>query len=335
MVVQDAIRRGIEVTVFHRGVSGLKPLAGVRVVLGDRENVADLQRLARLGPWDAVVDVAGSVPAVVGRSAGILADVAARYVFVSTISAYRDWPHHPVDETSPLWDGDPDLDPGTRAWDPDAYGPLKVGCELACRRAFDADRLLILRPHVVLGRYEYVGRLPWWLGRMRRGGQVRAPAPVRAIQPVDVRDLSRFLLDGIGRRGHGDFNVAAPCHAATYGQLLDECRRTVAEDAVEPAELVWVDEDWLVAQGVTQWTELPLWRHAGAPWGMNVDRAQAVGLRTRPLAETVGDTWSWLIGGGQPIAHERTAQHGMDPAREAALIARWHGSCPDRATRSS
>ncbi|MEU7695228.1 MULTISPECIES: hypothetical protein [Microbispora] len=37
-----------------------------------------------------------------------------RYVVMSTISAYRDWPHRPVDETSPLWDGDLDLDPGTR-----------------------------------------------------------------------------------------------------------------------------------------------------------------------------------------------------------------------------
>jgi 2'-hydroxyisoflavone reductase len=309
------------VTVFHRGLSGAPP-AGVRVIRGDRENVDDLRRLARQGPWDVVVDVAGSVPAVVSASAKILADVAERSVFVSTISAYRDWPHAPVDEGSALWDGDPDLDPGTRAWDPDAYGPLKVGCEDACRRAFGDERLLILRPHVVLGRYEYVGRLPWWLGRMRRDGRVLAPAPDRAIQPVDVRDLSRFLLDQVEAGARGVFNVAAPPGGETYGDMMRACSQVVADDSVEPAELVWVDEDWLVAQGVTQWTELPLWRNAAAPWGMNVDRAVAAGLRTRPLAETVLDAWEWLVGGGQPVAHERFAEHGIAPEREAALIER-------------
>jgi len=105
--------------------------------------------------------------------------------------------------------------------------------------------------------------------------------------------------------------------------MLRACSQVAAGDAVEPAELVWVDEDWLVAQGVTQWTELPLWRNAAAPWGMNVNRAVAAGLRTRPWTETVLDTWKWLVGGGQPVAHERFAEHGIAPEREAALIERW------------
>jgi len=209
VVVEDALRRGLKVTVFNRGRSGAVP-SGADVIHGDRENVADLQRLAGHGPWDVLIDVSGSVPAVVHRSTRALAGVVDRCVFVSTISAYRDWPHAPVSEASSLWEGDPVFDPGTRAWDPDAYGPLKVGCELACRDAFGDERLLTLRPHVVLGRYEYVGRLPWWLDRMRRGGRVLVPAPDRSIQPVDVRDLAQFLLDQVARGAQGVFNVAAP-----------------------------------------------------------------------------------------------------------------------------
>jgi 2'-hydroxyisoflavone reductase len=162
-VVADAVGRGHEVTVFNRGTSEAVLPDGVWHVTGDREVLADLRALARRGPWDVVIDVAGSVPAVVQRSARVLADVAERCVFISTVSAYRDWPHAPVDETSPLWAGDPDADPGTRRWDPDAYGPLKVGCENACLGAFGERRLLTLRRQVVLGPYEYVGRLPWWL----------------------------------------------------------------------------------------------------------------------------------------------------------------------------
>ncbi len=258
----------------------------------------------------------------------ILADIAERCVFVSTISAYRDWPHAPVDEASALWDGDPDFDPGTRRWDPDAYGPLKVGCEIACQNAFGSARLLVLRPHVVLGRYEYVGRLPWWLGRMRRGGQVLAPAPDRGIQPVDVRDLSRFLLDQVERGGHGVFNVAAPPGIHTYGDMLRACIHETANIAERPAQIVWVDEKWLVREGVTQWTELPLWRDAAAPWGMNTGWAETAGLRCRPLAETVHDTWMWLRDGGRPVRHERFAEQGIDPGKEAALIGRWRAAHP-------
>jgi nucleoside-diphosphate-sugar epimerase len=334
VVVDDAVRRGHQVTVFNRGRSPAPVPAGVRRVLGDREDAQDLRRLAGHGPWDALVDVSGSVPAVVRRSAEILTDVAGHCAFVSTISAYRDWPHAPVDEFSPLWDGDPDLDPGTRRWDPDAYGPLKVGCEIACREAFGDGRLLVLRPHVVLGRYEYVGRLPWWLARMRRGGQVLAPAPDRGIQPADVRDLAAFLLDQVERAVTGGFNVAPRPDAATYGDMLHACVEATDEPARRPVELVWADEDWLVEQGVTQWTELPLWRNAAAPWGMNVDRALAAGLRCRPLSETVADTWAWLNAGGRGVDHERSAEHGMAPAREAALIGRWLAQ-PARPTSAS
>jgi 2'-hydroxyisoflavone reductase len=321
-MVIEARRRRWEITVFNRGRSGNTP-DGVRLVHGDRERGPDVTRLAATGPWDVVIDVAGSIPAVVRDSARLLADAVGRYVFISTISAYRDWPYQPVSEDSPLWDGDADYDPGTRTWDPDAYGPLKVGCEIALREKFGVDRLLIVRPHVVLGPDEYVGRLPWWLSRMRRGGQVIAPGPNRGIQPIDVRDLCRFVLDQVTHGVHGVFNVAAPVGRETYGDMLTACVDAVAGVADRPVELIWVDEDWLVDKGVVQWTELPLWRNAPAPWEMDVSRALRAGLASRPLAATVLDTWSWLRHGGQPVEHERSAQHGINAAKERQLLAEW------------
>ncbi|WP_262401608.1 NAD-dependent epimerase/dehydratase family protein [Actinomadura sp. CNU-125] len=181
-IVSAAISQGAEVTVFNRGRSGCV-LPGVDFVQGDWENQEDLSRLAEHGPWDAVLDVAGSVPAVVRDVARALVPVTGRYAFMSTISAYRDWPYEPVSEASPVWAADPDHDPGTRQWDPDAYGPLKAGCETAIQREF-GDEVLTIRPHVVLGPYEYVGRLPWWLRRTARGGRVLARRrPNEAFSP--------------------------------------------------------------------------------------------------------------------------------------------------------
>ena len=321
-VVAEAVRRGWDVTTFSRGLTGSLP-DGAAAIVGDRERRQDLERLAAGREWDAVVDVSGSVPRLVRDSAAILSGVTGRYAFVSTISAYRDWPHENVTEDSPLWKGDPDEDPGVRDWDPDAYGPLKVGCELAVASAFDDASRLILRPHVVLGPYEYVGRLAWWLTRMRRGGVVLAPAPDRAIQPIDGRDFATFALDLVERGTSGTYNVAGLPGQTTYGDLLRACADVVADAAEQPARLEWVDEDWLVERGVVQWTELPLWRNAKAPWGMDVRKAVAAGLSCRPIRTTVADTWAWLHEGGRPVPHERFAEHGMDPAKEAELLRDW------------
>lgn len=320
-LVANATRRGWEVTVFNRGRSA-GPVVEGRLVRGDWERAEDLVGLAGHGPWDVVLDAAGAVPALVGNAARALTSSVERYVFISTISVYREWPYWPVDESSPLWEGDPDLDPGTRRWDPDAYGPLKVGCELAIQREF-TDRTLFIRPHVILGPGEYVGRLPWWLRRIDRGGQVLAPAPAdRSIQPVDVRDVARFTLDMIEKGATGVYNVAAPIGRETYGGMLQACRDATGSGA----EFIWVDESWLSRRRVLEWTEIPIWRTLPTAWAMNTERAQAAGLACRPLRQTVTDTWQWLQAGGVPVEHERFAEHGLSPEREAELLRDWQVS---------
>jgi len=284
---------------------------------------ADLRALGDSGWWDIVVDISGKIPAAVRRSASALANVTDRYVSVSTVRAYRDWPDVPIDEDSPILDADHGFDPGRQAGNPGSYGQLKAGCELACREVYGNDRLLILRLHEIIGQHEDSGPLLWWLRRMRRGGQVLVPAPDRAIQPIDVSDVARFMVDLIEQRTTGVFNVAAPVEGSTLGAMVRACGEVTAGDAVATPELVWVDEDWLVEQGVRTRTELPLWLDGSAPWDVNVDRAVAAGLRTRPLADTVASTWR-LAPGVRAADHPRMAQYGIDPVREATILARWH-----------
>ncbi|MBE3015855.1 hypothetical protein IL992_42835 [Microbispora sp. NEAU-D428] len=198
--------------------------------------------------------MAGAVPALVRDAPRALAGSVDRYAFISTISAYRDWPYRAVDESSPCGTATPISTPAPAGrWDPDAYGPLKVGCELAIRREF-GDNTLFIRPHVILGPGEYVGRLPWWLRRLVRGGRVLAPAPPdRAIHPVDVRDVARFTLDLIERQATGVCDVATPIGRETYGGMLQACKQATGSTA----EFVWVEESWLAERGVLEWTEIP------------------------------------------------------------------------------
>jgi 2'-hydroxyisoflavone reductase len=320
-IVEEALGRAHEVTTFNRGQTGVDP-PGVEAVRGDRESTADLHRLVAWRSWDVVVDTSGYVPRVVGDAAQALVGRAERYVFFSTISVYPDWPAKGVSEASPVYECSPDVG-GSAAdeanWSAAQYGAYKAGCERAVIEVF-GGRALVLRPGVILGPHENVGRLTWWLGRMARGGRVLGPGnPDRAIQPIDMRDVARFALDLAEAGRAGPFNLAAPKGHATFGSMLADCAHATSVDG----EVVWVDDQFLVEHGVRQWTEIPLWRVHEGTWDVDTTTATAAGLTCRPLAETVRDTWAWMGGDDGPAPYGRQAQHGLSPERERQLLDLW------------
>ncbi|MEV7035733.1 NAD-dependent epimerase/dehydratase family protein [Streptomyces sp. NPDC093272] len=320
-IVEGALTRGWEVTTFNRGRSG-RDADGVEAIHGDRTSRVDLMRLAELGTWDAVIDTSSSElpPRDVLAAATTLRPVARRWVHISTVSVYEGWPHQPLTDASPLLDCPSDADESYGYTGPDGspthYGFQKAGGERAVAEVFDTAAVL-LRPGVILGPGEYVGRLPWWLERAKRGGRILAPAPAeQRIQPVDVRDVARFALDQAVSSSGGGFNVAHP-EGITFRGFLEACLAETG-DAGAP---VWVDPEVLIDRGVKQWTELPLWRtHAGV-WAVDSSRAAAAGLRCRPLADTIRETWRWWAGDGRPVDHPRWAEHGIAPEKEAKILA--------------
>ncbi len=226
-IAEQALGRGWKVSTFSRGRSG-SDVEGVRAVRGDRTVVDDLKRLAAAGPWDAVIDTSSAdfAPYRILAGARALEPVAGRYVYVSTVNAYRGWPNESLTEASPLLDAPPDAgDEYGRELSPAAYyGVQKAGSERAVSTSFGEERTAILRPGVILGPGEYVGRLPWWLRRARLGGSILAPGdPHRSIQPVDVRDVAAFALDQAAAQAGGASSSAVgrpkmPSRIAGAGQ---------------------------------------------------------------------------------------------------------------------
>jgi 2'-hydroxyisoflavone reductase len=318
-VAEAAVSQQSDVTIFRRGrsESGADP-AHVGTVRGDYADPRDVARLADHGPFDLVVDNIAFTPCETLAVARALEPVTGRYVLVSSVSAYQGWPTEPLTEVSPTLDCAPDAgpepgydgDPG-----PSTYGFGKAGCERAVLQTFGADRTVILRPGVILGPGEYVGRTAWWLGRMRRGGEVVAPdSPGQPIQPVDVRDVAAFALSAPA----GVFNVTAP-GTDTMADFIAACAKHAP--APEGTTVHWVHPETLIAHGVRQWTELPLWRTYPGAWAVDASVARAAGLVTRPIAETVRDTAEWLASGGELVASDRAAELGLAPAKEAAILA--------------
>lgn len=314
-LADEALRRGHTVTTFTRGLSGAG-VPGVEEVHGDRERSADLQRLVQGRSWDLVLDTSGYVPRVVLAAARALSGHAAAYAFVSTISALNGFPGRPGDDDSGLWPCAADAGP-----EDGDYGVLKAGCERAVQEGFTGSTLII-QPGLILGPHENIARLPWWLTRISHGGRVLAPGrPQTPMQFIDARDIAVFTLDQAEAGAADRFIVTGPAGNTTYGEWLNLCARVTGSGA----EFVWVDERFLLAQGVRPFVELPLWapesQETANFWTASTEKAVLAGLRSRPVAETVADTWAWLR--EIPEAERNYGGHGIDPGKEGAILAAW------------
>jgi 2'-hydroxyisoflavone reductase len=280
--VARALASGHELTLFNRGVTnpGLFPEA--EHIHGDRDGgLAPLRDRA----WDVAVDTCGYVPRVVGDSARMLAEAVEHYTFVSTLSVHPDDVPPGADEDAPLFDPPGE---GVEEITDDTYGPLKVACERVVAASF-RDRALIVRPGLIVGPDDPTDRFTYWVRRVAEGGEVLAPAPPEdPVQFIDVRDLAAFMLDHVEARTAGIFSAVAP--PVPLGVLLAAARDAAGSDA----SFTWAPSDFLLAQGVAPWSDLPMWM-PGYPGynAFDAGRAVAAGMTFRTTAETVVDTLTW------------------------------------------
>ena len=314
-VVADAVARGWDVTALNRGVSGSLP-AGAARRTADRTDAEALRSALGDDTWDLVVDTWSGAPRVVRDAADLLAGRAGRYGYVSTRSVYVWPPALGGNENDPVVDADPD-------GDVQDYAADKRGGELAVLRAFGEERVLLARAGLILGPYEDIGRLPWWLDRISRGGRVVAPGePSRPLQYVDARDLATWMLDALAGGVSGPVDVVSRPGHTTIGDLLTACISATASDA----ELVWVPEEVLAEEGVEPWTQLPCWvPSTGELAGLmasDTSRAAETGLTCRPAEETVSDTWAWIREDGMPPVRPDRPRSGLPADLEQAVLAR-------------
>lgn len=321
-VVEAALARGDEVTIFTRGRHADDLPAEVERLRGDRDG--DLGALTGR-EWDAVVDTSGYFPRIVRASAKLLAGRVGHCTFVSSASVYADTSRPGTNERAPVHE----LAPGTpeELSSPEAYGGFKALSERAAEETLPG-RVLSVRAGLVAGPHDPTNRFTYWVTRLARGGDVLAPEPRdQPVQLVDARDLAAWILDAAARGEHGVFNATGPERPLTLETALDEIR-----DAVNPeARLVWVAERFLLDAGVEPWQELPLWLAPGANpaeagfLAIDASKAIAAGLRFRPLAETARDTLAWTRS-VQPQAKDvglATGPAGLAPERERALLGAW------------
>jgi 2'-hydroxyisoflavone reductase len=325
-LVEAAQSRGHEVTLFNRGRHNSELFPEVEKLRGDRRENLDALRGRS---WDAVIDTCGFTPGTVRASAQLLAERVAHYTFISSISVYASFPLDGFDEeqltgtiTDKLAAEAEHFDIGDRATAisyGELYGPLKARSEKAVTDVLP-DRSLIIRPGLVVGPHDYTDRFTYWPARVARGGEVLAPGrPRRPVRVIDARDLADWNIRMAEAQQTGIFN-AGGADGLTMEGLLDECKAVSRSDA----HFNWASEEFLKAQGVGAWVELPLWlpeEYNGVIMARN-DRAIAAGLTFRPLADTIRDTLDWVA--GLPADYEWRA--GLKHEHEQEILRAWRES---------
>jgi len=259
-----------------------------------------------------VVDTSCQTRAAAENAAAAL-DKVRGYAFVSSLNAYANWPPGPL--------GPEDAE-STWTTDDDEYGPIKAFAERTIGAAV-GDGFLTARAGLIIGPHDPIHRLGWWLDRIARGGRVVVPDALdQPIATVDARDLAAWLVGSAERGLSGAVNATGPVGMTTLGGLLDLCREVTGSDA----QWVPVAEEELLSAGVEPWVHLPLWLPADVArtaWDVDTTRARELGLRSRPLVETVGDTWAWQSTHDRPPlpAGAHRTEPGLPPDLEATLLA--------------
>lgn len=248
--------------------------------------------------WDVVIDNHTRLPQWIRNIAPVLST--AHYIFISTVSVYRDSRVPGMDETYPVRTDD-------------SYGGRKALAEGEVLEAF-GDHATIVRPGLIAGPGDDTDRFTYWPVRIARGGEVLAPGhPTDRVQIIDVRDVMEWTIRLAETKTLGTFNAVGPSMA--MGDMLETIRETLGSDA----RFTWVPASFLAKHHVMPWSDMPAWippddgERAGVGQRSNA-RAVAAGLTFRPLADTV-----------RALDRRTNLRAGLTAEREAEVLAAWKG----------
>lgn len=287
-LTKDLLNRGHDVTLFHRGKTNPKILPEAKRIFGDREK--DLEKLGDQ-LWDVAIDICGYDPKHVEKSVNYLKSKTNKYVFISSVSAYKPTIKIGIDERAPLQEEE-DIGDEIPWWGGN-YGRNKVICEKIVLESFGKENTLIIRPGAVIGPYDNNNFFTYWVVRTQQGGNILAPGNgSKPLQFIDVRDLVKFTNDMIEQNISDTFTVTGPNKPILFSTFLSKLINHFDSDA----KLHWIEDQWLIDKDITQDLEVPYWLpqdEGKAYFSLNINKALSKGLKFCDIIETVDDVAEW------------------------------------------
>lgn len=324
-MVEYALARGHEVTLFNRGRTNTHLFPEVEKLVGDRSD--DLSALENR-EWDVVIDNHATLPRWVRQTAQLLKNSASQYIHVSTISVYAPASYDNAEPGSPAEDAArigeasplaqlPASHDGSEDVTGQTYGPFKWMAEQEARDAF-GDRATVVRPGLIVGPGDPTDRFTYWPVRIDRGGDVLAPGDGQdAVQIIDARDLTAWIVRLAESGTAGTFNAAGPSSRLSMSEMLGGIRAATTA----PIRFQWVPSEFLAEHSVSAWGDMPVWIARSPLTFVRNARAVEAGLTFRPLAETARDTIEWNA--NRPEEERMSPRAGLSAEREAEVLAAW------------
>jgi nucleoside-diphosphate-sugar epimerase len=294
-IAEQLVAKGEEVTCLARGDSGAIP-SGVRFIRSDRRTPGAYD-LVTGNAWDEIIEVSYEAD-LVTEALEALAGSTQHWTIVSSVSVYASNAEPGADEDAVL------VEPS----DLDDYAHAKVAAERATAEAV-GDRLLIVRPGLIVGPGDMSDRFSYWVSRLALASDESVLVPDtdgRYVQFIDVRDLAGWIISAGDRRLTGIYN------AVGSERELSTVLIAAAQVAGHTGELISADDNWLTAHNVNYWAgprSLPLWlpRSDSAFAQRSCSRFLAAGGTERNLKQTLEDV----------LADERT--RGLGRERRSGL----------------
>ena len=317
-IVEAARARGHTLTLFNRGRTRPGLFPDIEKRQGDRDPLkGEGLKSLETGEWDAVIDDSGFYPRMVGASAQLLAPRVKHYIYISSISAYKEPSPVNGDETAPLAVlADPKVEEMGKSFE--NYGGLKAACEAAAEAALPG-RTTVVRPGFIVGPDDPSGRFTYWPVRFDKGGEIAVPgAPTDPLQLIDVRDLAAWLVLLVEQGRMGRFNALGPEQPMDWGRVVQACQKATPTAGT----VTWIPGEFVAKQDDLSF---PIWApYLGDTKGFHTwqnRRAVQAGLKFRLVEQTVADTLAWYQ--GQLKEEKGRVKLAFTAEQEAEMLKRW------------
>ena len=313
--VEAALKKDFDVALFNRGVTNPNLFPDLPLIIGDRQKGGAVYGPLIKRHWDLVIDVWPEKSKLVDEASEALKNNAGHYIFISSIAVYQDFQEVGLHEKSAVLELPGNLDD----W---YYGEEKLMAEKLVAERFPNNHTII-RPGPIKGWRDPAMDLSYWLVKLKKDNPILAPGSGKdPLQFVDVKDVGRFAIFAFENNLNGVFNCTGP----RKEQLLWEDFLNLAKSHLNSSSrLSWASEDFLRANNIRSFEDLPLWAPLSEDRGfmqISQEKMLASGFQHSPIENTLDDCLAWLDHNGMPDPEFGTEERpvGLSRERELELI---------------
>ena len=249
-----------EIYLFNRGLTNpeiFRRLNNVHQIRGDVKTT-DVEKLASYN-WDYIFDFNAIYPQSLIEIFKVISNSLTRikYILISSISAYnlKNFDSlHKIGENYTLKSCDVEEYFDESIF---TYGKRKAECEKIAL-ANDSIDLVILRPSIVYGRYDWSDRLYYWIHRILNNSKFLIPDyGDHQLSLTYASDLVEFCNQIISKKipnGVYNFSTHDPLSLKEILKLIGGCLGVNIDNL-----LIGVNQDKLIEDGFKMQSDLPLW----------------------------------------------------------------------------